>query len=239
MSRYDFNTPNEHQVGEGHGGFPNPLRCGYKYEITIRVKRQVESCRGVNYKAIYERAKRAATDRINGVNCFRTCGPKRIWQVARQWDCGFIGNGKFVWATVKYIVFCPDTGQHGEKGLSEPGNDDFSQPATVPTGYKDSDFEKADEFIDIDEEDLDSVQCGMNVFEIKYNEPSPDCATYKDKKKVKAMERNALTAGWNSAFIMHCPAGCPRPIVAGLRVTASGCASDIATFTVQVILVCV
>jgi hypothetical protein len=236
MSRYDFNTPAEHQVGESHGGFPNPLRCGYKYEITIRVKRNVETCRGANYKDMYERAKTAATDRINGLNCFRTCAPKRIWQLARQWDCGFIGNGKFVWATVKYVVLCPDTGQHGEKGLSEPAADAFSQPATAPQGYSESDFEKADEFIDIDYEELESVHCGLNVFEIRYNEPSADCASY--NSQLKAMERNALTAGWNFAQMMHCPGACPRPIVAGLRVVASGCASDLATFTVQVIVVC-
>jgi len=236
MSRYVFNTPDEHQVGEGHGGFPNPLRCGYKYEITVRVKRLVESCRGADYKDMYERAKRTATDRINGLKCFRTCGPKRVWQVARQWNCGFIGNGKFVWATVKYVVLCPDTGQHGEKGLSEPAADAFSEPSTKPSGYKDGDFEKADEFLDIDYEDLASVHCGLNFFKVRYEEPSQGCTSY--KKQLKALERNALTAGWNFAQLVHCPGDCPRPIVAGLRIAASGCANDAANFTVEVIVIC-
>lgn len=237
MSTYTFDTPSEHQVGEGHGGFPNPLRCGYKYEITVRVRRKVESCRGANYKEMYERAKMAAADRINGLICFRTCRPKRVWQIARQWDCGFIGNEKCVWATVKYVVFCPDTGQQGERGLAEPDANAFSKSATAPSGYKDSEFEKADEFIDIDYDDLASVRCGANIFKIKYEEPSPGCTSFSDRPR--DLERNALTAGWNFGQFAHCPGNCPRPAVVGLRIIASGCANDTATFTVEVVVQCV
>lgn len=234
--RYVYNPPRDGQGESIYPSFPKELLCGQKYHLTVRIAKRVEDCRHVNYRDIYECAKGVATDRIHQLNCFRTCGPKRVWQIARQWDCDV---NRIAFAVVTYIAFCPDTGQKGESGLTEPKAESFNDSHAEPPGHKPTEFGYAHEVIELNYDEYDRLNCGIKRFKVHYEEQTPDdCASYHSDHG--PFFRNAQQAAVNFAQFLRCPANCSTKVFLELTPLGSTCsgATGVAEVQVQLTLQC-
>lgn len=96
------------------GRLPQILGCGQQYEVEVVAQESGVTCRGYNYRPIYDRAHTLAYTRIyaslggsGSVTCPQACSPVHSWQIHRSWSC----IGGIASAYVRYGVLCPNAGQ--------------------------------------------------------------------------------------------------------------------------------
>jgi hypothetical protein len=124
---------------------PDPIPCNSFATFVEAVARErIDNCEGYNFRALYERAKQEAENRISQVTCNNACPNKRIWVHGRKAVCIPGEDGERSEAFVKLVLAlgCFTEGQEPGGVLPEPADADFTDPVTFnrPDPYPDDGF---------------------------------------------------------------------------------------------------